>query len=507
MREMNNQLSFGTDGIRGKVGIFPFTPHDMERLGAALGAWRMGKKVDEPFVIMIGSDTRASCEFIKKALIAGLSGTQVQIIDVGVVAIPVLLWALNNDEKADCAIMISASHNPASDNGIKILARKTGSISSSDEQLIAQHFESIAKHPQIHTFSFSKNNHPYPACPECFVSLNEQNVSKGEREKITLNGQPFDTFCVAKHSGNAGERMGPLVPANPQITIDSTATERYEQALLAQCIPNFLAGKIIALDCANGSLSTFSPAFFEKLGARVVATGTCPDGNNINEHCGSTHPESIINLVKQHHADIGFAFDGDGDRIVAVNQNGDLKDGDDILALLTIHPDYAQQPAVVATVVSNEGLNAFVQNKGMALVRAGVGEKHIIKQLIELDLNLGGEPSGHIIIKSHLVRSDGLFVALQLLKIAQLTNNWNLNSFEKYPSVSVNFHVTSRIPLENEPLKTIIAAYQEQVPHGTIVIRYSGTEPLMRIVVQDKNLHHATQVAQDIEASLKKVLS
>ncbi len=330
---MNNEtIRFGTDGIRGHAERFPFTTPATQKLGYAIGSWAAGK-YQSP-VALIGSDTRSSCAPIKQALCAGLGAAGVQCVDASVLPTPAVLSLIRQDPGLHMGIMISASHNPHHDNGIKLFDRTTGKITRADEAVI------------------------------------EENFAKAS---------------VAQKSN-----------ALPEST--TSQHELYTQNILSHFPQNLLQGHTIVLDCANGATYDIAPQIFRALGATVVTLAAQPNGTNINENCGALHPAPLQEAVLKHSALVGFAFDGDGDRVIAVNSDGDLYDGDDILCLLLDHPACKGSDKVVGTVMTNHGFDAHVAGRGMQLVRTKVGDKNIAAELARTQQVLGGETSGHIIM-------------------------------------------------------------------------------------------------------------
>lgn len=342
----------------------------------------------------------------------------------------------------DCAIIVSASHNPWVDNGIKIIDR-TGKLSLEDEKLITQLFE----------------------------------------EHTTIEDS-YDTF-------------GAEYPF-------SQAADLYLQSVLQHFKTDFLSGYKIILDVAHGATYKTAPALFKALGAEVHTLNNTPNGININERCGALHPEGLQEAVRMLEADIGFAFDGDGDRVIAVSRQGLLKDGDDLLVFLMEHPAYRQQPAIVGTAMSNEGLASFLQSKGKRLIRTAVGDKYVQERLVEESLMLGGEPSGHIILRDLLLSGDGVLVALRVMEAMQETNNVDLVTFAKLPQVLINLPVAHKKDLSEGLLGELITAAQAQMSPGRVLVRFSGTEPLLRIMVEAASNDDATRIAYSLRRQLQQ---
>ena len=414
---MNSNL-FGTDGIRGTVGASLFTPENIPNLGTAIGHWLVGK-FPAPITVLIGHDTRESCGWIKAALQTGLSQIPITVIDGGVLPTPTVLQRVRQNNYT-CGIVISASHNPYHDNGVKIMS-PSGKISLDDELEISR---------------------LYSVRGECFA---KQNVS------------------------NHIERT-------------------------------------IVLDCANGATYQLAPEQFRAAGYRVVTIHDQPNGKNINDNCGALHPESLQQTVLAHNAHLGFAFDGDGDRVIAVNSRGEIKDGDDLIALLLSHPTYANTPTVVGTIMTNRGFELYLEQNGKQLIRANVGDKYVAEQLETHNLLIGGEPSGHVILRDHLPTGDGIFCALRVVEAVKLSNNWGLDTFTKFPQVMINVRVKERKDLNAEPLAGLIAAAHAALGPGRLVIRYSGTEPLLRIMAEAPEHAVALHSVQNLSEQITKLL-
>lgn len=442
---MNKNL-FGTDGIRAKVGEFPLDIDSLTTLGYAIGLWtKKNYGIENP--IIMGNDTRESCCFVKSALKAGLELNGLNILDIGMIPTPGVFQCIKQ-AKVHLGIVISASHNPYMYNGIKIFNAE-GKISQKDEQAISDFF-------------FQKNKKD--------ASYDELGIDTVQEEVGEFS------YCDG---------------VQKKLEVD----------------PSTLHKKTIILDLAHGATALVAQQIFEDFeNASVIYLCDDPDGTNINENCGSTHPENLQKEVLKHKADIGFAFDGDGDRVVVVNKNGEIKNGDDILALLATHPNYKNEKAVVGTIMTNCGLEDFLKQKNKKLIRTPVGDKHIAKALTENNLSLGAEPSGHVICADYLNTGDGIFAALRVLETAALTNNWDLKTFAKYPQKNVSIPVSEKKDLSSDPLAKIINDAQAQLESGQIVVRYSGTEPILRVMVEDKRESVVNAVCDKLVRDLKKEL-
>ncbi len=434
---------FGTDGIRATMGTATLTPLLLQQLGKAIAQWSINKYNKNP-KILLGHDTRISCDLVKSALKSGLLLYPIQIFDGHILTSPAVCQLIAFQEHFDCGIIISASHNPYHDNGIKIID-KTGKLSLDDELMISALFqEQNTHHNYLHLGS------------EIFWSQAEQSY---------IN------------------------------TLSSFFTK------------NFLIGKKIILDCAHGASFRLAPQIFNQFGATTIILHNQPDGCNINHNCGALHPLSLQKAVIEHQADAGFAFDGDADRVIVVNKNGQIKDGDDILALLLNHPHYKHTTQVVGTIMSNQGFEFFLNNQSKTLIRTAVGDKYVCASLVEKGLILGGEPSGHIIVRDYLNTGDGIFIALRVLESLIINDNWKMETFEKFPQVLLNVPVLQRKDLASNPYEQIITRWRNELQSGRIIIRYSGTENLLRIMIEDNDYHHAHAIGDRLVQQLLEVLN
>lgn len=444
---MNNNL-FGTDGIRRKVGDHPLTLESTIILGRAIARWAQTKYNNKP-TMLIGHDTRESCDFLKSALKTGLLLHSVTIYDAHVLPTPAVFNIIHREKKFDCGIVISASHNPYQDNGIKIMDAENGKLSLDDEHAISCLFQQYQQEKQTHKY-------------------------KSLGSDFTWN----------------------------------KAEQQYSNDVIKHFDRDLLQGRTVVLDCANGATSTVAPHIFKQLGAQVIALHHCPTGVNINNKCGSVFPQDLQRTILKHNADIGFAFDGDGDRITMVNKKGEVKDGDDILALLTTsHPLYKKDTAVVGTVMTNKGLELFLHKQHKTLIRTSVGDKFVAKVLSQKQLLLGGEQSGHIIAHDYLNIGDGIFAALRVIQAIKKTNNWELTTFKKYPQVTISVPIKEKKDLNNAPLAAIIAASKKQLKAGRLLVRYSGTECILRVMVEEETHDDAHYLCTNLSQKLQKELS
>lgn len=440
--EIHPSNFFGTDGIRTRVGEYPLTNEGLPKLGYAIGHWARSLTSTLPRILLV-RDTRASCAFIQAALTSGLLSSDVVVDDGGVLPTPAAHVALQSGEY-DCALIITASHNPYQDNGVKILSARTNKISRSDQEQI---INTLVTHETVIDYAH--------------LGAMKQRTDLGQLYKNTIS--PFFDTC-------------------------------------------FLAGKTIILDCANGATSSLAVEVFEHFGAIVHAIHAQPNGSNINAACGAVYPEQLASTVVRLQADAGFAFDGDGDRIIAVNKRGEIKNGDDILYLLSSHPQYAACSRLVSSVMANQALEIILGKNQKTLIRTPVGDKHIADALVTHEAVLGAEPSGHVILKDHVMSSDGIFTALRVMEALALSNNDLMETFEKMPHILLNVPVAHKKDLTSPELASIINQYMRQLNAGRLLVRYSGTENLLRIMVEDTVYDHAYGIAHNLSMKLSTLL-
>ncbi len=431
------QNLFGTDGIRARVGQSPLTPHELVTFGATLGAWICSKQTSPQ--ILIAHDTRHSAPLVKACLKAGLLQNPVDIYDGGVVPTPALFHQIV-DGPYDYGIMITASHNPYQDNGIKIITKKDGKLTEIDEQ---------------------------------------------ELNALYASNQATPSY---EHLGT--DQKAP------------DATAEYLAVLRLYFPEQFLRGITLVLDCAQGAYTSIAPVFLEELGAHIIPLAVTPNGKNINKNCGSLYPQQLQEAVIAHSAHAGFAFDGDGDRLVAVTKNGICKDGDELLSFLLNHPTYQQESAIVGTILSNEGLATHLEKQGKILYRTPVGDKNVIQKMKDCGALIGGEPSGHLILRDFTDTADGLFTLLRIAQAAHFLTDWNFTSFKKFPQVTLNVPITCKKDLTCTPYATIIATHQAELSEGRVIVRYSGTEPLLRIMVEASDQEKAYSVGNQLSHQL-----
>jgi phosphoglucosamine mutase len=439
---------FGTDGIRGQAGVAPLDEPTVRRVGAALVRALARSRVR----VLIGGDTRESFGWIQRELARGLSGEGARVVSVGVTPTPGVAY-LTRTEGFDAGIVISASHNPFADNGIKVFSGRGEKLDEEFERRI-----------------------------EAIV---------GDRSWSSDAGG----------SGSVEERL--------------ELRAHYVQHLLA-ILPRVerLAGSRLVIDCANGATTTIAPALFRDLGFDVHGIGDQPNGRNINLDCGSTHLGLLQQTVRATGARLGIAFDGDGDRALFVDHTGKIVDGDAVLLLAGLQLQREGRlpgNAIVATVMSNIGLELALRERHIALVRAPVGDKYVMEQMLSRGIALGGEQSGHVIFADHLFTGDGIGTALQVLRIMEVTGRELADlaaALVTYPQVLVNVRVRERTDYTRIPeIADAIQRVEARVDgKGRLLIRYSGTEPLLRIMLEGEHDDEIRQWAGEIAEAVRKTL-
>ena len=421
---------FGTDGIRGRTNEAPMTAEIAMRVGQAAGAHFV--RGDHRHRVVIGKDTRLSGYMMESALVAGFTSVGMDVTLVGPMPTPAVAL-LTRSMRADLGVMISASHNPYADNGIKLFGPDGYKLSDADEAAIEARL----------------------ASPPILV--------------------PSDAIGRARRVEDA---RGRYIHA-----AKSTFPERLR-----------LDGLRVVVDCANGAAYQVAPAALWELGADVIALGVTPDGLNINAKCGSTDTAALVAKVIETRADIGIALDGDADRLIVVDDKGRVVDGDQLMALIAsswARKGLLRGGGVVATVMSNLGLERFLQGQGLRLQRTAVGDRYVLEAMRGGDFNVGGEQSGHIILSDHATTGDGLVAALQVL--AELVESGKrahelLRQFDPLPQLLKNVRFKKGAPLEQESVKRAIADAEERLNGaGRLVIRKSGTEPLIRIMAEGED--------------------
>jgi phosphoglucosamine mutase len=440
---------FGTDGVRGTAGEPPLDPVTIARLGAALV--RVLPHRDHGR-ILVGRDTRESGTWIEQALSRGTCSEGAKLVSAGVIPTPGIAY-LTRSMDFDAGVVISASHNPFQDNGIKVFSGRGEKFDEAREAEI----EAL-----IHDASFH---------------VKTDGVADVDREDD----------LVASYIGHLRE----VLP-------DASS----------------FRGVRIALDCANGATTTVAPRLFRDLGFDVTVIGGDPDGRNINLHCGSTHPEHLAKLVTSDGYKLGVAFDGDGDRAILIDHDGKIVDGDAVMLLSAKHMQSRGRlrgNAVVATVMSNIGLELALKKLGIELVRAPVGDKYVMEEIIKRDLSLGGEQSGHVIFSEYLFTGDGMTTALSVLRTMAETGKELAElaaDLQTFPQVLVNVRVKEKRELKSVP---DVAAVMERVEQrldgqGRLLVRYSGTEPLLRIMIEGQDQREIQSWAEEIADTVRRTL-
>jgi len=448
---MGNDVLFGTDGIRGKFGEWPLTAPVIFNIGYAVAEFfGRAKNKKQKLKILIGTDTRASGKAIERCLAQGFIQAKAEVYSAGVVPTPGLAF-LTNVLDVDLGVMISASHNPADDNGIKFFKHNGYKLREKEEREI----EKIILH-----------------------SLNHSQIKHKERA----------------------------------LKLKKISAQAYVKHLLKSVSGLSLEGMKIAIDCANGALSKYAEKVFRALGARVIQIHACPDGKNINLHCGSLHPDQVSALTLKAQADIGFSFDGDADRVIVCDERGDIRDGDYVMA--AVAGGFSRQSrlaanTVVATSMSNFGLEKYLEKINVKLVRADVGDKYVLEEIIKRKANFGGEQSGHLIFLDYATTGDGLLSALMILKLmadSKKKASKLAPGFRKYPQLLVNIKVREKKDFQEMPLVAaqIKTAEQKLKGNGRLVIRYSGTEKLARVMVEGDSKSAIKKIAEAIALEIKK---
>jgi phosphoglucosamine mutase len=443
---------FGTDGVRGTANTYPMTAEMALRIGAAVGRYfkRGSKGVHR---VVIGKDTRLSGYMFESALTAGLTSTGMNVLLLGPVPTP-SVGLLTRSMRADLGVMISASHNPAIDNGIKFFGPDGFKLSDAAEAEI----EALVS--------------------EGVVPIEPDQIGRAKR----IDDGRFRYI----------ERLKSSFPRQTR-----------------------LDGLKIVIDCANGAAHRVAPDALWELGATVIPVGNSPNGMNINEGCGSTHPQMAAETVVAHGADLGICLDGDADRVILVDENGRVGDGDQFMALMASRwatEDRLKGNALVATVMSNLGLERYLQGQGIGLERTAVGDRNVVERMRSGGFNLGGEQSGHIVMTDHATTGDGLMAGLQFM--AEMIRSGKpaselLNSFEAVPQLLKNVRYGSgQTPLDDPKVIAAIAQSEvDLVDNGRLLIRKSGTEPLVRVMAESEDEGILNQAVNSIVAAVEDAVS
>jgi phosphoglucosamine mutase len=439
---------FGTDGVRGVAGTYPLDPPTIDRLGAAV-VRTLG--LDRPARLIIGRDTRESGEWIARELARGATGEGASVTNAGVMPTPGIAF-LARALGHDLGVVLSASHNPYTDNGIKVFSGLGEKFGETKERAVEVMMADAGWHPAA-------------------------------RDQVTMT---------------TGEFVRPYLDHVRRLWPSAGA----------------LDGARVAVDMANGATTATALRLFAELGLDVVPLGDRPDGRNINLACGSTHPARMAGEVVSSGCRLGVAFDGDGDRAIFADHRGHIVDGDAVLLLLGVYYKERQRlprDTIVATVMSNIGLELALRRHGIALVRTPVGDKYVMDELLRGGYALGGEQSGHVILTEHLPTGDGMATALAVLRVMAETGKDLADltaDLVTYPQTLVNVRVREKKPVESVPeIRAAIARVEAALSgHGRVLVRYSGTEPLLRVMIEGEDQASVQAWAEEIAEAIRSTL-
>jgi phosphoglucosamine mutase len=451
---MSGRKLFGTDGVRGKANTYPMTGEVAFVLGRAVTSYFQQNFHKKPLII-IGKDTRLSCYMLEQAFSAGVCSQGGRAILTGPLPTPGVAF-VTQSMRADAGVMISASHNSFEDNGIKI---------------------------------FDRTGHKLP-----------------DEIEIELEKMVLDPSLI---SVRLGDQLGNAKRLDEVIG-------RYIVQTKAALSPQYsLEGLRIVVDGANGAGYKLAPVVFEELGAEVIPLGNTPNGTNINRGCGALHPQLCAETVKKYRADLGVCLDGDGDRLTIVDSRGDVIHGDRLIGLcgkfLKDNQEIGPSKEVVGTVMSNFGLEHFLQKQGLNFIRTAVGDRYIVEHMRQSGALFGGEPSGHLVFKKYSTTGDGILAALKVIEsikfydkdLCDLTHE-----IELFPQVIENVQVQKRVPFENVPeiQEALLKAQNQLKDEGRVLLRYSGTEALARVMVEGRHQKLVSEVCKEIATVVQKVL-
>jgi len=446
---------FGTDGIRGVANVSPMTADLAMKVG--IGAAHIFRNRHRRPKIIIGKDTRLSGYMIEYALTAGICSMGVDVLLVGPLPTPGIAY-ITSSMRADAGIVISASHNPYEYNGIKIFGGDGYKLPDETEEYLGD---------------------------------------------LILSGK-IDRLPRPSAAEIGGARR-----------IDD-ALGRYI-VYLKTAFPRTLSmeGLRVVIDCAHGAAYRVAPRVFEELGAQVIVTGARPDGKNINQACGSVHPGKMADLVREHGADAGFALDGDADRVLFADETGEILDGDQLMAICATHfitNNTLKKKTLVATVMSNLGLEIAIRKQGGKMLRTPVGDRYVVERMREGDFNLGGEQSGHMVFLDYSTTGDGILSALQVLSVmlsAEKPLSELKRVMEHYPQRLINVPVQQRRSLEEIPELVTLKEHLEKLlgSEGRLLIRPSGTEPVMRVIVEGVDGALIESIAQEMASGIQKYMT
>ncbi len=440
---------FGTDGIRGVANEEPLTPDLAFRVGRQLVATLQVEHGADRVRLVIGRDTRRSGPLLESALVAGLLSAGADCYAVGVLPTPGIA-VLTRKLEAHGGIVLSASHNPFEDNGIKLFSSEGTKFPDAWEDEIERRLDANEVAPCAH-----------------------------------------------------GAHIGELV------AYDRAESDYVE--FLCGCFPLDLSACTLVLDCAHGATYRVAPRVFRRLGARVLTTGARPTGTNINAGVGSLHPEGLQRKVRAAGVSAGFAFDGDGDRLISVDHTGEIRDGDYALAIIGRHlatRGRLKGSVIVTTVMANLGLDQALKPAGIRVVKTQVGDRYVYEEMQRIGANVGGEQSGHLLFLDHAPAGDGILSALMLLSVAAETGEPLASlarCLQKFPQVLLNVTVTSKPPIESiGGLAERVAAFERELAgDGRILVRYSGTEPLARVMIEGPDAARIRAMADELAAVIR----
>ena len=448
---------FGTDGVRAKANIFPMTSDFALKLGLAISKIIKNNSKTKT-VVVIGKDTRLSCYMLESALTAGLTAGGIdEVFLIGPIPTPGIAM-LTRSMRCDLGIMISASHNPYYDNGIKL---------------------------------FDSNGIKFPDHIE-------------EEIESIIDGDLFSNLPIENNIGRAWRSDNYIYQQRYIEYVKATFPKKMD-----------LKGLKIVVDCANGASYKVAPTVFWELGANIIRIGCEPNGLNINDNCGSTKPQNLQKKVVEVGADIGIALDGDADRIIIIDEKGEIVDGDKIIALIArkmLNNNTLKNNTVVVTQMSNLGLELYLKDLGVNIVRTKVGDRYVSEEMRKGDFNLGGEQSGHIILGDYSTTGDGIACALQVLSIMKHTGKKISELAHIYESVpqrleNIKFDASKTNPLELKEIQDFIKEEEKKLENiGRVLIRKSGTEPLLRVMVECKNENILEEVINNICNKIKEYL-
>jgi phosphoglucosamine mutase len=441
---------FGTDGIRGVANEPPLTADLAYRVGRELVATLAEQHGSGPMRLVIGRDTRRSGPMLEAAMVAGLLSAGADCYAVGVLPTPGIAL-LTRALDAHGGIVLSASHNPFADNGIKLFSADATKFPDSWEEQIEARLAGADRAPRAR-----------------------------------------------------GGAIGRLVAYD--------RAEKYYVDFLCRCFPLDLAGMTVAIDCAHGATSRVAPSVFRRLGARVIAIAAKPDGTNINADCGALHPEGLQKKLRAIRADVGFAFDGDGDRLISVDHLGEIRDGDYALAIAGRHMASRHRlkgNLVVTTVMANLGLDEALAASGIRVTKTQVGDRYVHEEMLRSGANLGGEQSGHLLFPDYMPTGDGILSALSLLSVVRETGEPLASlatCMRKFPQVLVNVPVAQKPPIDSiAGLGERVGAFEREMNGGgRVLIRYSGTESLARVMIEGADAARIEAMADELAAVIRR---